>query len=79
MKYDEDYAEPSLIRIRAYENKLEIINGGVLIRLRLGNAILNALSRLVRMTYSPRRNSAWFFSLYIRQRINWTKKIKNEI
>ena len=79
MKYDEDYAEPSPIQIRVYENKLEIINGGVLVRLRHVDAVLSALSRLARMTDSPRRNSAWFFSLYIRQRINWTKKIKNEI
>ena len=64
MKDEEDYAEPSPIQIRAYENKLEIINGGVLIRLRLGNAILNALSRLVRMTYSPHRSSAMMLRVF---------------
>ena len=72
MKYDEDYSEPSLIRIRVYENKLEIINGGVPVRLRHIDAELSVLSRPVGMTDSPRRSSAWFFSLYISQRINWT-------
>ena len=74
MKDEEDYAEPSPIQIRVYENKLEIINGGVLIRLRLGDAVLNALSRIVRMTVSLHWNSVWFFSLYICQRINWTNE-----
>ena len=57
MKYDEDYAEPSPIQIRVYENKLEIINGGVLVRLRHGDAASSVSSRLARMTDSPHRSS----------------------
>ena len=64
MKYDEDYAEPSLIRIRVYENKLEIINGGVLVRLRHVDAVLSALSRLARMTDSPHRSSAMMLRVF---------------
>ena len=64
MKDEENYAEPSPIQIRVYENKLEIINGGVLVRLRHGDAVLNALSRLVRMTDSPHRSSAMMLQVY---------------
>ena len=64
MKDEEDYAEPSPIQIRVYENKLEIINGGVLIRLRLGDAVLNALSRLARMTDSPHRSSVMMLRVF---------------
>ena len=89
---NKDYAEPSPIQIRVYENKLEIINGGVLpegwtvetllsshrsmpynilpirssvqVRLKHGDAVLSALSRLVRMTDSPRRTSAMTLRVY---------------
>ena len=96
---NKDYAEPSPIQIRVYENKLEIINGGVLpegwtvetfglwkpyclhigvclttlillthssvqVRLRHGDAALNASSRLVRMTDSPHRSSAMMLRVF---------------
>ena len=64
MKYEEDKAEPSPIRIRVYENKLEIINGGVLVRLRHVDAASSVSSRLARMTDSPHRSSAMMLRVF---------------
>ena len=64
MKDEEDYAEPSPIQIRVYENKLEIINGGVLIRLQHVDAASSVSSRLARMTDSPHRSSAMMLRVF---------------
>ena len=47
---NKDYAEPSPIQIRVYENKLEIINGGVLLE---GWTVETLLSSHRSMPYNP--------------------------